>query len=101
MGNDRFLTYLHAMGAWIDIHGRPKSKVVPIDHLPNLLAGSERYTPRGITGLGAMLPHEEECVAMPDVTTLRRMPWDDRFVWMAAIFSLTAPRHSTNARRAS
>jgi glutamine synthetase len=74
----------YAMGAWIDIHGRPKSKVVPIDHLPNLLAGSERYTPRGITGFGAMLPHEEECVAMPDITTLRRMPWDDRFVWMAA-----------------
>ena len=74
----------YAMGAWIDIHGRPKSKVVPIDHLPNLLAGSERYTPRGITGLGAMLPHEEECVAMPDINTLRRLPWDDRFVWMAA-----------------
>lgn len=74
----------YALGSWIDIHGRPKSKVVPIDHLPNLVAGSERYTPRGVTGFGAMLPHEEECVAMPDITTLRRMPWDDRFVWMAA-----------------
>ena len=39
---------------WIDVMGRAKSKMVPIDHLPNLLAGSERYTPRGMGGLGAM-----------------------------------------------
>ena len=37
-----------AVGTFIDITGRAKSKVVPIDHLPNLLAGSERYTPRGM-----------------------------------------------------
>jgi glutamine synthetase len=74
----------YAMGSWIDVHGRPKAKVVPIDHLPNILAGSERFTPRGITGLGMMDPQEEESVAMPDLATLRRLSWDDRFVWMAA-----------------
>ena len=36
----------YALGGFIDITGRAKSKVVPIGHLPNLLAGSERYTPR-------------------------------------------------------
>ena len=44
---------LYATGSFIDITGRAKSKVVPIDHLPNLLAGSERYTPRGMGDLGA------------------------------------------------
>ena len=66
----------YAHGAWIDVHGRPKSKAVPIDHLPNMLAGSERFTPRGISGLGPMEPQEEESVAMPDVSALRQLSWD-------------------------
>jgi glutamine synthetase len=73
-----------ALGGFIDITGRSKSKVIPISHLPNLLAGSERYTPRGMGDLGRMTPNEDECVAMPDPGTLRICPWDRRFVWMAA-----------------
>ncbi len=74
----------YALGGFIDITGRSKSKVVPIDHLPSLLAGSERYTPRGLGDLGQMTPNEDECVAMPDPSTLRICPWDRRFAWMAA-----------------
>lgn len=74
----------YALGGFLDITGRCKSKVVPIDHLPNLLAGSERYTPRGMGDLGQMTPNEDECVAMPDPSTLRICPWDRRFAWMAA-----------------
>jgi glutamine synthetase len=73
-----------ALGAWTDVLGRAKSKVVPIDHLPNLLAGSERYTPRGMGGLGMMDPVESEAVAMPDIDTMQILPWDRRFVFMAA-----------------
>jgi glutamine synthetase len=73
-----------AMGTYVDVLGRAKSKMVPIDHLPNLLAGSERYTPRGVGGLGHMNASEDECVAMPDPTTLTVLPWDKRFAWMAA-----------------
>ena len=72
------------LGGWIDITGRSKSKVVPVGHLPNLLAGSERYTPRGMGDLGRMTPNEDECVAMPDVSTLRVCPWDRTWAWMAA-----------------
>lgn len=73
-----------ALGSWVDVLGRAKSKVVPIDHLPNLLAGSERYTPRGMGGLGMMDPVEAEAVAMPDIATLQVLPWDRRFAFMAA-----------------
>jgi glutamine synthetase len=83
----------YVVGSFIDIVGRAKSKVVPIDHLPNMLAGSERYTPRGVGDLGQMTPQEDECVAMPDPSTLRIMPWDRRFAWMAAdlLFSGSEP----------
>ncbi|WP_028936393.1 glutamine synthetase family protein [Pseudonocardia spinosispora] len=74
----------YAVASWIDVLGRPKSKTVPIDHLPNLLAGSERYTPRGMGGIGRMNPIESEGVAVPDPSTLRVLPWDRRVVWLAA-----------------
>lgn len=82
----------YAMAAWIDVLGRPKSKVVPIDHLPNLLAGSERYTPRGMGGIGAMDPVEDEVIAVPDPSTLVILPWDTRFAWMAADMSFGGTR---------
>jgi glutamine synthetase len=74
----------YAVASWIDVLGRPKSKTVPIDHLPNLLAGSERYTPRGMGGIGQMNPVEAEGIAVPDPTTLRVLPWDRRIAWMVA-----------------
>lgn len=74
----------YAVGGFIDIQGRSKSKMVPIDHLPNLLAGSERYTPRGMGDLGRMTPDEDECVAMPDPSMLKILPWDRRIAWMPA-----------------
>jgi glutamine synthetase len=76
-----------ALGAYIDVSGRGKAKVVPIHELPRMLAGSERYTPRGLGGLGQMNPDEDEVVAMPDVKTMKRLPWDRRFVWFAADMS--------------
>jgi glutamine synthetase len=78
----------YAVGCWIDVRGRPKSKVVPIDHLPNLLAGSERYTPRGMGGIGQMNPIEDEVVGIPDLATLKILPWDRRFAWMIADMSV-------------
>lgn len=83
----------YVLGGWIDVNGRTKSKVIPLDHLPNLLAGSERYTPRGMGDLGQMTPTEDECVAMPDRSTLQICPWDPRIAWMAAdlLFGGTEP----------
>ncbi|MEK3937452.1 hypothetical protein MKY41_19375 [Sporosarcina sp. FSL W7-1349] len=70
--------------SWIDIHGRPRAKSNPVNLLPNLLAGSTRYTPRGITGIGTMNPVEEEVTTQPDEATLTILPWDRRYAWMAA-----------------
>lgn len=77
----------YALASWIDVLGRPKSKMVPIDHLPNLIAGSERYTPRGMGGIGVMDPVEDEVAGIPDVSTLKVLPWDRRIAWMVADMS--------------
>ena len=77
----------YAVASWIDVLGRPKSKMVPIDHLPNLLAGSERYTPRGMGGIGVMDPVEDEVAGIPDIASLKVLPWDRRIAWMVADMS--------------
>jgi glutamine synthetase len=74
----------YVFGAFVDVCGRAKSKCVPVSHLPELLAGHERYTPRGLGGLGQMTPDEDECVALPDPSTLCVLPWDRRFAYMAS-----------------
>ena len=74
----------YVFASFIDITGRAKSKCVPVTHLPDLMAGHERYTPRGLGDLGQMTPDEDECVAMPDPATLCVLPWDRRFAFMAA-----------------
>jgi glutamine synthetase len=73
-----------AIAGWTDVRARLHGKVVPIGRLADLVAGSERFTPRGLDGLGETTPEEDECVAVPDIETLRRLPWDPRFVVMVA-----------------
>lgn len=74
----------YVFASFIDVAGRVKSKCVPVEHLPELLAGHERYTPRGLGDLGQMTPDEDECVAVPDPATLCVLPWDRRFAHMTA-----------------
>lgn len=74
----------YVFASFIDVTGRAKSKCVPVEHLPDLMAGHERYTPRGLGNLGVMTPHEDECVAVPDASTLFVLPWDRRFAMMTA-----------------
>ncbi|HEX6393761.1 MAG TPA: hypothetical protein VFZ97_09980 [Acidimicrobiales bacterium] len=74
----------YVFASFIDVTGRAKSKCVPVAHLPQLIAGHERYTPRGMGNLGQMTPDEDECVAVPDPSTLQILPWDKRFAFMAA-----------------
>jgi glutamine synthetase len=74
----------YVFASFVDIAGRAKSKCVPVEHLPDLMAGHERYTPRGLGNLGQMTPTEDECVAVPDAETLCILPWDRRFAFMTA-----------------
>ncbi|MDQ1360763.1 MAG: glutamine synthetase [Acidimicrobiaceae bacterium] len=74
----------YVFASFVDVTGRAKSKCVPIQHLPALFAGHERYTPRGMGNLGQMTPDEDECVTVPDRDTLCILPWDTRFAHMTA-----------------
>ncbi|MBD1589108.1 type III glutamate--ammonia ligase [Pseudomonas typographi] len=73
----------YCMGAYVDIHGVPKGKVVPIGHLRQMAAGSERYTGYALDGLGQD-PHEDEITSVPDLDAVVQLPWQPKLAWMPA-----------------
>jgi glutamine synthetase len=66
-------------GAYVDIHGVPKSKCVPIEHLESALHGSELYTVGALEGMGDLGPNEDECAGIPDLSRVTVLPWDTRY----------------------
>ena len=73
----------YCMGAYVDIHGVPKGKVVPLDHLPQMALGSERYTGYALDGLG-QAPHDDELASVPDLAHIVQLPWEPKLAWMPA-----------------
>ncbi len=73
----------YCIGAYVDIHGEQKAKVVPIDHLPQMAAGSERYTGYALDGLGQE-PNEDELTSVPDLNHIVQLPWEPSVAWMPA-----------------
>ncbi|MDP3966981.1 MAG: hypothetical protein Q8Q02_01770 [Nocardioides sp.] len=69
----------YVFGFYVDIHGIPKSKCVPIECLPQMAGGSELYTVGALEGMGDLGPHEDECAAIPDLDRLVVLPWKPEF----------------------
>lgn len=89
----------YLMGAWVDIHGVPKSKVVPIDHLSDMAGGSERYTPGPLDGMGDLGPHEDDCEAIPDLDAMVVLPWDTRYALAPAHLRYLGAPYSHDSRQ--
>lgn len=73
----------YAMGCYVDIHGVPKAKAVPIGHLDDMLKGSELFTGYALDGLGQQ-PNDDEISAVPDPRSLTIIPWQKDVAWFAA-----------------
>jgi len=72
----------YCFAAWVDIHGRPKAKMVPIDLFGNLARGSEMYTVQAFDGMGQLGPQAPDQAVLPDLDTLTVCPWNHRYAWM-------------------
>jgi glutamine synthetase len=85
-------------GAFLDLHGVPKSKCVPVDHFEDMMAGSELYTVGALEGMGELGPNEDECVGRPDVSSLVVLPWDRRYAMAAANLELAGQPYAHDTR---
>lgn len=86
-------------GAYVDIHGVPKAKAVPISHLASALSGSELYTVGAVEGMGDLGPNEDECVAIPDIDSVVVLPWNPRYAVAAADLEFHGEPYSHDSRR--
>jgi glutamine synthetase len=87
----------YCIGAYVDIHGIPKAKVVPIDHLPQMARGSERYTGYALDGLG-QAPNDDEITSVPDLKHVIQLPWEPKIAWMPADNAFQGQPYPLNTR---
>ncbi len=73
----------YCIGAYPDIHGVPKGKVVPIDHFESFAKGSELYTGYALDGLGQS-PNDDEIASVPDLERGLILPWNSEIAWFPA-----------------
>ncbi len=73
----------YCIGAYVDIHGVPKGKVVPVDHFTDFAGGSELYTGYALDGLGQG-PNDDEIASVPDLSRMMRLPWNPDVAWFPA-----------------
>ncbi len=73
----------YCIGAYVDIHGVPKGKVVPHRPSGHMAHGSERYTGYALDGLG-QAPHDDEITSVPDLDHVIQLPWEPKVAWMPA-----------------
>lgn len=87
----------YCIGAYVDIHGVPKGKVVPISHLKHMAYGSERYTGYALDGLG-QAPNDDEITSVPDLDHIIQLPWEPKVAWMPADNEFQGKPYALNTR---
>lgn len=88
----------YVFGFYVDIHGVPKSKCVPISSLPSMAKGSELYTVGALEGMGDLGPHEDECQGIPDLDRLVVLPWNREIALAPTTLKLNGDRYEQDSR---
>ncbi|MEQ8666285.1 MAG: type III glutamate--ammonia ligase [Rhodospirillales bacterium] len=70
----------YCFSSYVDAHGIPKGKTVPIDHLERMMRGSELFTGAALDGLGQG-PHDDELAIHPDPMAITQLPWRPEVAW--------------------
>ncbi len=70
----------YCLSAYVDVHGVPKAKAVPIDHFSRMMRGSELFTGAAIDGLGQG-PADDELSVWPDLDAVTVLPWEPTVAW--------------------
>lgn len=87
----------YCIGAYVDIHGIPKGKFVPVDHLDDMARGSELYTGYALDGLG-QAPNDDEIASVPDLDSITQLPWRPEVAWMPADNTFHGEPYEINTR---
>ena len=70
----------YCFSSYVDVHGIPKGKTVPIHHFERMMRGSELFTGAALDGLGQG-PHDDELAIHPDPKAVVQLPWRPEIAW--------------------
>jgi glutamine synthetase len=87
----------YCLGAYVDIHGVPKGKFVPLSHFEHFARGSELYTGYALDGLGQE-PNEDEIASVPDLERWVQVPWRKELAWFPADNHFRGQPYPLNSR---
>ncbi len=87
----------YCVGAYVDIHGVPKGKFVPIDHFVHFAEGSELYTGYALDGLGQK-PNDDEIASVPDLDRGCILPWNQEVAFYPADNTFKGEPYEVNTR---
>lgn len=77
----------YCLSAYVDVHGVPKAKAVPIGHFSKMMKGSELFTGAAIDGLGQG-PSDDELSLWPDLDAITVLPWQRSVAWAPGLLHL-------------
>lgn len=87
----------YCIGAYVDLHGVPKGKVVPIEHFEGFATGSELYTGYALDGVGQS-PNDDEIASVPDLSRGVRLPWQPEIMWYPADLTFHGQPYEVSTR---
>ncbi len=70
------------IASYVDMHGVSKSKMVPVSHFEQMMAGSEMFTGAALDGVPQEI-NDEEVACMPDPASLAILPWKPEVAYFA------------------
>jgi glutamine synthetase len=79
--DDRGIKYL--IPSYVDMHGVPKTKIVPTAFLENMLGGSELFTGAALDGVPQNMS-DDEVASVPDPDSFTPVPWRDDSAWFSS-----------------
>jgi glutamine synthetase len=70
----------YCLASYVDAHGIPKAKSVPLAHFERMMRGSELFTGAALDGLGQG-PQDDELAIHPDPRAVTILPWRSEVAW--------------------
>ena len=75
----------YVLSCWIDMHGLPKTKPVPLSDFENLCVGrGPQFAVHSISFVPELGAADPDQIPVPDLDTLLICPWDRTCAWMFA-----------------
>src|SRR5688572_32826452 len=67
---------------FVDMHGKPNAKLVPVAHLEGLLSDGAGFAGFAAGDIGQG-PHDPDMASVPDFSSLSVLPWRPNVAWVA------------------